>query len=184
MVCFKRARVRADFEGEQNGRFRLDKALSVEKGANAAHDPRAAEKRFFYVLVHDQIDVTETVFHVLIYQPVVLFGQGQERFGKHFEVRGVHRHFARLRFKHRAPYPHDIADVEIFFKGGVNVLAHVLTGNVQLQLPVAVGDMRKGRLTHNAAGHEPARNRNLLALQLGKAFLYGRGVLRDGILRL
>ena len=83
----------------------------------------------------------------------------------------VHRNFARLRFEYVALYADDIADVVVLFVGHIVALADVVALYIDLNEPVAVGDVRKGRLAHYAAGHQPARNGYLFAFELFKVFL-------------
>ncbi len=75
VMRFERPRVRPDLDGQKNGSVRFQEALFVEISANFADDFRTAEERFAHVFVHDQIDVTQAVFHIDVHKSVVFFGQ-------------------------------------------------------------------------------------------------------------
>ncbi len=115
---------------------------------------------------------------------MLLFGQGQERLGEHFKALRVHADLPGLGPEHKALYADDVADVEILLIGGVRLFADVLAGDVELDGAVAVLDVRKGSLAHDAAGHEPPGERDRLALVRGKARLDARGTGVDGIFHL
>ena len=184
MVRLERARVGADLQRQQDGRIHFEEAVPVEVSADLLQDARTAEKRLPHVLIHDEVDVAKAVLHVHVGEPGMLFGKGNERLGEHLQMRGMHADLPRLRLKDKAAYADDIADVVILLIGGVRLLPHVLAGDVDLQLPVAVGNVRKRRLAHHAAGHEPARDGNFLPFQPGKSFLDGLAVRRHTVARL
>ena len=177
---FKGTGVGADLQRKENGGLHLHKPVSVKVCADLAHDLRAARKQGAHVFVHDEIDVPQAVLQILIDKAVVLFGQREQRLGEHFDMRDVHRGLARLRFEHPAADAHDVADIVLFFKGGVRLFAHVLAGDVNLQLPFAVLHVRKRGLAHDAAGHHAPRNGDLFSLPRGKIVLDALRARRDG----
>ena len=172
MVRLEGARVRADLQRQQNGRLHFHIAVPVEIGTDLAHDRRAAAEGLAHVRIHDEIDVPETVLHVHVLQSVVFFGQRQQGLGEHFETGGVNGPFPRLRLEDGARDANDVADVELFFIRHVHVFADVLTGDVDLDIALGVADMRKGRLAHDAAGHQPPGDRDFPALPCGKIALH------------
>ncbi len=91
-------------------------------------------------------------------------------------MRRVYGHFARLGFKYRSFDPDDIADIVIFFVRRVYVFADVLTGDINLEHAVFIGDVRKGSLSHDAARHQSAGNGNFLPFPVFEIFFYLRGV--------
>ena len=157
VVGLERAGVRADFQRQKDGGIHFEITPAVEIRPDFLQNSRARDKRILHLAVHDEIEVAETVFEVLILKPVIFFGQGKERLGEHDQLADVHRDFARLRLEYKALEAHDVADIVILFIGKIIFLADVLPGDVNLNRPAPVGDMRKGRLAHNAAGHHSAR---------------------------
>ena len=115
-------------------------------------------------------------------QPVIFFGQGQERFGKHDEFRDVHRHFSRLRPEHKTFEPHDVPDVVILFIGKIVFLSYILSRDVNLNRTALVRYMRKGSLPHHAAGHHSSRHRNGLSFIRFKIPFQRLGIRRHFIL--
>ena len=94
---------------------------------------------------------------------------------------GVDRHFPRLRSENRAADPQNVPDVVILFKRRIRFFPDVLTGNVYLDLPLIVGDMRKRRLAHNAAGHQSARDGDLFPFERVEPLPNLFGMRGDGV---
>ena len=82
MVRFERSCVRADFQGQKGGGVHFQIPAIVQIRANFFQDLRAHAEGVANVLVHNQIQVAQAVFHVLVLQAVVFFGQGQKGLGK------------------------------------------------------------------------------------------------------
>ena len=80
MVRFERAGVGADFQGKQHGRIHFEISFRIEIRAQFFHDFRTQTERLLHVVVHDKIEVAQAVFHILILQAVVFFGQGEQGF--------------------------------------------------------------------------------------------------------
>ena len=171
VVRLEGAGVRADLEGQQDGGIHLHIPVRIEVRAHGGDDLRAAEEGLAHVLVHDEVDVAETVLHIDVLQPVVLFGQRLQRLGEHFKMRQMDAHFARLGQKDGAARADDVADVVVLFIGGIHVLAHVLTGDIELDVAVPIADVREGRLAHDAAAHQPARDGHFLPFERGEIAL-------------
>ena len=77
------------------------------------------------------------------------------------------RDLALLGAEHLALHADDIADIE-FLVALVDLVAYIIALDVKLQAAVAVGQVGKRRLAHDALGHHAARKADGFALQLVK----------------
>ena len=98
----------------QNRRIHLEIAEAVQIFADSGNDARARDERLFHLRICDQVDVPLAVAHILIGQPVVLFGERQQGFGEEFQRGHVDGGLSRARFEHEAGRPHDVADIVVF----------------------------------------------------------------------
>ena len=151
MTGFEGSCRRAYFKSGKHGGIDLQKAPAVKEGTDFPENKRLPDFG-----IDDQVKISLPVSDVGIGKAVLFFGQGAQTLGKHFDMRAVDRHFSRLRLEHVSLHAYYIAQIVIFFEGSVILFSHVVAADVKLDKPVAVGDMRKRSLAHNAAGHKSA----------------------------
>ena len=168
---------RAARDGIENGRFDLDIAHIVQIIPQMLDKLRTDDEIPLDLRVHDQIDIALAVARLLVGQAVELLGQRQQGLGQQRDFLCAHRHFAALRTEDFTLDADDISDV-VFLEAVILGLVHLVLAGVKLDAAGLVLQIAKADLAHAALGHEPARDRDGLALHLVKMIfdlLRGRG---------
>ena len=120
--------------------------------ADAGDDLRTLDERVLDVRVHDEVNVALTVPGVRVLEAVELLRQGQQGLGKKFRAGGVNGDLAGLRLEDFTGDFEDVADVPCLLEGLVVVDAEVVSGDIDLDVALAVLDLSERRLAHDAAG--------------------------------
>ena len=164
-TCCRTAR-----DGVEAGRLNFHKAAAIHEAADLAHDCRALLEGVTYLGVDDEVNVTLTVAHIGVLQTVPLLGQRNEVLGQQSQLGDLDRDLTLLGAEYLAGDADEVADVHLL-KALVNVLAQCVTGDVQLETAIAVGQVCKGCLAHDALGHHTASQTDGLTLHLFEAIL-------------
>ena len=116
----------------QHRRFDFQKTTFHPIPADGRNNAAALEERIFYFRVHDQIQIPLAVPGIRIFQAMELFGQRQQPFGKDHEIRRPNGHFPHFGAEYFAFYPHDIANVQVFFHIGINAFGQQVFLDINL----------------------------------------------------
>ena len=143
---------RAAGDGVEDRSLDFDVTRVIHRLADAGDDLGTLDERVLDVGVDDEVDVALTIPGVRVLQAVELLRQGQQALGKEFRVGRVDGDLAGLRLEDLTGDFEDVADVPCLLKGLVVVDAEVVTGDVDLDVALAVLDLSEGRLAHDAAG--------------------------------
>ncbi len=164
-TCCRTAR-----DGVEARGLNLHKAAAIHKAADLTHDCRALLEGVTYLRVDDEVNVTLTVAHIGILQTVPLLGQRCKVLGQQGQLGHLNRDLTLLGAEYLAVDADEVANVHLL-KALVNVLAQCVTGDVQLETAIAVGQVCKGCLAHDALGHHTACQTDGLTLHLVKMLL-------------
>ena len=177
VVRDERTRCRTAGDGIENGRFNLDIAHIIQIVPQMLDELRTDNKIPLDLRVHDQVNIALTIACFLVGQSVEFLGQRQQGLGQQRDFLCTHRHFAALRTEDFTLDADDISDV-VFLEAVILGLVHLVLAGVKLDAACFVLQIAEGHLAHAALGHEPARDRDGLALHLVKMIfdlLRGRG---------
>ena len=165
VVRDERARRRAARDGVETRGLDLHKAAAIHKLTDLAHDCRALFKGVAHLGVDDQVNIALAVAHIGVLEAMPLFGQRREVFGEQRQLMHRNRDLTLLGAEHLALHADNITDVE-FLVALVDLVAHVVALDIQLQPAVAVGQVGKGGFAHNALAHHAAGKAYGFAFQL------------------
>ena len=165
VVGDERTGSRAAGDGVEDRSLDFDVTRVIHRLADAGDDLGTLDERVLDVRVDDEVDVALTVPGVRVLQAVELFRQGQQALGKEFGCGSVDGDLAGLGLEDLTGDFEDVADVPRLLEGLVVVDAEVVTGDVDLDVALAVLDLGEGGLAHDAAGDHAAADGDFLVLE-------------------
>ena len=166
VVGDERTGSRAAGDGVEDRSLDFDVTRVIHRLADAGDDLGTLDERVLDVRVDDEVDVALTVPGVRVLQAVELFRQGQQALGKEFGCGSVDGDLAGLGLEDLTGDFEDVADVPRLFEGLVVVDAEVVTGDVDLDVALAVLDLGERRLAHDATGDHAAADGDFLVFEV------------------
>jgi hypothetical protein len=175
VVRLERTRRGAAVDGLQNGRFHLQAAPLVEKGAHRRNELGPLPKDIPHVRVDREVDVPLSIPKFLVRHLVVglLVGLLHDReraqgLRQQLEVGGgPDGHLAHARAEDEAFDPNDVADVEELREHLiVEIVPQILGADVDLNRAALVPEVKKRRASHHAKPGDATGNRHFVAPHL------------------
>ena len=147
----------------------LHKAPAVQEIPDLSDNLGSLDKRLFYILIHNQVDISLAVADICVDQTMELLRERLQRFGQQCHLLRMNRDFPRLRLKYIALHADDIADIHAleFFIGFISqrISLHITLNGTQFIL-----NMTEGSFSHDTLAHDAACNGNFPAVHLLKMF--------------
>ena len=151
-MCFERSCCCTAGIGYQHRCFNFQESLSVQILTYCTDDPGTFDKGFFYVCVHDQIDITLTITDVGIGQTMKFFRKNLKTLGKQSYLGCMNGNFAGLCFKYFTFQTYDISDVH-FFESFVFFLTDAVSCHIRLDIALQILDIAERCFSHYSLGH-------------------------------
>src|SRR3990172_1817873 len=157
----------------QHGSLHFDKAMLIKECPQGLDDGCALAKYLAHLRVHCQVGIALSGAQFRVFQRgvaddctiferlILRCGERADGFGKQFEVVDMQRHFARLRAEHYPPCLNEVTYVEHLVEKIQALFSQLVRAKEELHFPCTIFNVRKGDLTHGAAGTDASRQSDL-----------------------
>ena len=145
------------------------KSLSVQIFPDRTQDFGTLDKCIFYVRIHDQIHISLTVTQIGIRQPMELLREDLQTLRKQRDLCRMDRHLSGLCSEYFSLDSDHITHVK-FLEIFICFLAHAVSCNVRLDIPLKILHITERGFSHHTLGHHTSCDGYLFSLQFLKMF--------------
>ncbi len=160
----ERACTCTDFHCLKNRGIHLKESAAVKELTDSRDDRASLAEHIANLGIDNRIHIALTITEIRVGQAMEFFGQHFQGFREQLQGSGMNGDFPGLGFKDCTGDTEDVADI-IILEIRIGFFADIIAADIELNDALAVEQMRKAGLAHDAAGCHTAGDGNRLAFK-------------------